>query len=188
MNNFRGRWFFVGLVVLLLAGGVYWYWSPWKQPAEEAEPLPEKQVTIFLLNRRKYRLEPVKRRVSEASGKSNRLEQIIDELRSKPEDSNLIRLVPKGVELRSSYVNGQTIYLDFSDELIGASRGSTGEMMLLYSIVNSVIKNMPEKYKLVQFLIEGKQRKTIGSYGEDSGHIAIQYPLGPRWNLADTSS
>jgi germination protein M len=188
VKSVTGRVLLGALALLLVAGGIYWYWTPAEEPADQPEALPEQEITIYLLNRKEYQLTAVKRQVPEASGQSNRIKQIIEELRSEPDSSELVRLLPKKLTVRSAYVDGQTVYLDFNDQLIGAARGSSGEMMLLYSIVNSVLKNLPDKYKLVQFLIEGEQRKTIGAYGEDSGHIAIQYPLGPRWNLADTSS
>jgi spore germination protein GerM len=188
MKDFTGRRVLGVMAILLIAGGIYWYWPRAKKSVEEPGSLPEQEVTIYLLDRKQYRLTTVKRQVPEAKGQSARIKQIIQELRLEPNSPELVRLVPKKLTLRSAYVDGQTVYLDFNDELVGAARGSTGEMMLLYSIVNSVLKNLPDKYKLVQFLIEGEQRKTIGAYGEDSGHIAIQYPLGPRWNLADTSS
>jgi len=144
-------------------------------------------VTLYFLDARAYRLQTVRRRVPEAADTSARIVQIVDELTTAPRDPDLVAVVPSGTSLRSAFVDGQTVYLDFNDRLVGAAEGSSGEMMLLYSIVNSVLDNLPPSYKLVHFLVEGEMRKTIGPYGEESGHIAIQYPLGPRWDLADTS-
>lgn len=179
---------FLLMVAVAAVASFFWWW--YRVPREQPEPrkLPEENVVLYYLNEQEYVLETVQRTVPEASDQAARVKQIIDELTKQPERSNLLRLVPARLTLRSSYIDGQTIYLDFNDELVGAARGTSGEMMLLYSIVNSVLENLPEKYKLVHFLIEGESRKTIGPRGEDSGHIAIQYPLGPRWNLtADTS-
>lgn len=176
------------MVALAAVALFFWWW--YQVPPEKDEPrkLPEEKVVVYFLNEQEYALESVERTVPEASDHAARVKQIVEELTKQPEESNLIRLVPADLTLRSSYVDGQTIYLDFSDDLVGAAQGTSGEMMLLYSIVNSVLKNLPEKYKLVHFLIEGETRKTIGPRGEDSGHIAIQYPLGPRWNLTDATS
>ncbi len=182
------RGYGIVLLIILVAMGLgYWFWSPPDEDPVEKKPLPEESVTIYFLDRDEYILKPVQRKVEEAPGQSERIKQIIDELTSAPEDTGLIQLAPETLELRSSYVNGSRVYLDFNDGLVGAAQGTSGERMLLYSLVNSVLKNVPSEYKLVQFLIEGEQRKTIGAYGEESGHIAIRYPLGPRWNLADTS-
>lgn len=175
------------LAVLIAAGLGYWFWRPSADEPTEEEPLPGEAITVYFLDRDDYILKPVEREVDEAPGQSERIKQIIGELTSSPGDTRLIQLAPGNLELRSSYVDGSTVYLDFNDALIGAAQGTSGERMLLYSIVNSVLENVPSEYKLVQFLIVGEQRKTIGAYGEESGHIAIRYPLGPRWNLADTA-
>ncbi|MFB6356080.1 MAG: GerMN domain-containing protein [bacterium] len=161
--------------------------SPEKQ--KEKEILPRETVRIYLLNTDNYGLQPVEREVPEADNISSRIEQIFGELTTKPDSGPLVRVVPPDLKVRTVYVDGQTIYIDVNDELMGAASGSSGEMMLLYSMVNSVLANVPRKYKLVQFLVNGEMKKTIGPYGEESGHIAIQYPLGPRWNLVnDTHS
>lgn len=183
----RTRWIALGVGVLLLAAGGFAWWTFRSGPAPAEKPLPREAVKLYFLDREAYRLEVVERRVTEAPDTASRLVQIADELTTPPEDPRLTALVPPEASVRSAFVDGQTVYLNFNDGLVGAARGSSGEMMLLYSIVNSVLANLPPSYKLVHFLVEGEMRKTIGPYGEESGHIAIQYPLGPRWDLADTS-
>lgn len=175
------------LVVLLLIGGVYYWWVLRSGPSRPGGVLPREAVELYFLNRDTYRLQVVRRRVTRAADTASRIVQITDELTTPPEDPDLVALVPEPVSVRSAFVDGQTVYLNFNDEIVGAARGSSGERMLLYSIVNSVLANLPPSYKLVHFLVEGEMRKTIGPYGEESGHIAVQYPLGPRWDLADTS-
>lgn len=182
------RTIFLVLVALGAIASFFWWWYQVPDGQPDKKPLPEEDVVLYYLNERTYQLESVKRKVPEAQDHAARVKQIVQQLTRPPEKDELIRLVPSNLTLRSSYIDGQTVYLDFSDHLIGAARGTSGEMMLLYSIVNSVLKNLPEEYKLVHFLIEGEMRKTIGPRGEDSGHIAIQYPLGPRWNLTGNSS
>lgn len=177
------------VLVILLAGLglMYWYWSAPVDTQPDKQPLPEETVTLYYLDRQEHQLKPVQRHVSEAGDRSERVEQIVRELVEGPEDTGLVRILPEEAELRSAFLDEKIVYLDFNDQLIGAAQGSSGEMILLYSVVNSVLKNVSDEYKLVQFLIEGETRKTIGPYGEESGHIAVSYPLGPRWNLADTS-
>lgn len=182
-------WRLVGVIILLFAVTilVYWFWFHGLPKRKMKDELTEETMVLYYLNKREFRLESVKRRVPEASSQSDRVEQIIKQLTREPEETELISLVPETVTLKSSYFNGETVYLDFNDELMGAAHGSSDEMMFLYSIVNSVLRNLPSRYKLVQFLVEGEMRKTIGPYGEESGHVTIQYPLGPRWNLSDTA-
>jgi len=175
------------VVLLVISGGLYWWMSGPSVPGPTEQALPEEKVELYLYNEPDYRLEIVRRKVPEASSKSHRVRQIVDKLAESPPENRLVSLAPDALELRSVYMDGEIVYLDFNDELIGAAEGSSGEMMFLYSIVNSVLANLPDKYKLVHFLVEGEMRKTIGPYGEESGHIAIQYPLGPRWNLTESS-
>lgn len=183
-------WVLAGTLLVLgvIGAGLYWWsWGPAPPSERPEEQLPREEVKLYFLNSRDYRLEIVKRRVEEAPDTGTRIAQVVEELTHPPEDSNLVALLPEDARVHSVFVDGQTIYLDFNDALVGAAQGSSGEMMLLYSIVNTVLANTPPSYKLVHFLVEGEMRKTIGAYGEESGHIAIQYPLGPRWDLADTS-
>jgi len=185
--NSSVRWTLLALLAGLVVASVYWFWVPDDRELRQDEPLPEDTVTLYFLNENTYKLQSVERNVPEAKDQSHRVQQIIEQLTKEPDRAPLIRLLPGELSLRSTYLDGETVYLDFNEHLIGAARGSSGEMMLLYSIVNSVLTNLPSRYALVQFLIQGEVRKTIGPYGEESGHIAVQYPLGPRWNLADTS-
>lgn len=175
-------------LVLLLGAGVYYWWVLRPGPPPSEQVLPREEVELYFLNRNTYRLQVVRRRVTRAADTASRIIQITDELTTPPRDPNLVALVPEEVSVRSAFVDGQTVFLNFNDEIVGAAEGSSGERMLLYSIVNSVLVNLPPSHKLVHFLVEGEMRKTIGPYGEESGHIAVQYPLGPRWDLADTSS
>lgn len=181
--------FTIGVLLLVILGAIYyWFWLPAKTTEKKEDPLPRDQVTIYFLDRETGYLTPVDRQVPEAADQPDRVKQIIEQLSNEPGESNHVRLLPEKIALRAVYLDGQTVYIDFNDKLVGAAQGSSGEMMLLYSIVNSVLKNLSSDYKLVKILIEGESRKTIGAYGEESGHIAIKYPLGPRWNLADTSA
>ncbi len=187
----RRRWLILLIAVLIVSVGTVLFWYVLRtppQPTPPEEPLPGEEVILYFLNRKGYHLQIQRRELPEAKNKSQRVTQIVRELTRPPEDVNLIALVPGDLELRSVFIGDQTVYLDFNDALIGAAQGSSGEMMLLYSIVNSVLANLPRQYKLVRFLVDGEKRKTIGAYGEESGHIAIQYPLGPKWDLTAPSS
>jgi spore germination protein GerM len=170
--------FFIGL----LGAVIFNYFRPEPEPVVP-EKLPEEEVVVFFLNSSRYQLEEVKRVVPETEHITGRIEQIIAELKEEPGKKNLQSLLPSDLELRSVFLEEDVVYLDFNEALIGAAEGSSGEMMFLYSIVNSLIANIPEDYKLVKFLVNGEMVKTIGPYGEESGHISIEYPLGPRWNL-----
>lgn len=187
MNKF---WFVIGVGVIFLVFLGFFTWSYIDQPVElpeEEEALPEDEVSLYFYHMDTAKLIVKKQTVPEAKSPSERVHQIVHELTNSPDTKSIVSLMPENIELRSVFFDGQMVFLDFNDELIGAAEGSSGEMLFLYSIVNSVLANLPDQYKLVQFLVQGEMRKTIGPYGEESGHIAIQYPLGPRWDLANSS-
>jgi spore germination protein GerM len=57
--------------------------------------------------------------------------------------------------------------------------GSSGEMMTVYSIVNSLSLNFPQ-IKQVQILIDGKAIETI------TGHLSLRQPVSPKPDLIKT--
>ncbi|MGM0380779.1 MAG: GerMN domain-containing protein [bacterium] len=176
------------LLGAVVAGGVIW-WNYVSAPEpEEKETLSREEVALYFLDVEKYELARAKREIAEAESSNERIFQIIEELKKPPETEKVVRLLPEDLQLLSAYTEGDIVYVDFNEAFIGAAEGSTDEMLFLYSIVNSLLANLPEKYKLVQFTIEGEMRPTMGPYGEDSGHIGIKYPLGPRWIQDDNSS
>lgn len=78
--------------------------------------------------------------------------------------------IPKGTRLLSISKNNDTITVNFSKEISqNHPGGSTGEMMTVYSIVNSLTE-IPG-VKKVKFQIEGKDIKTL------AGHLAMDKPL-----------
>lgn len=176
------------LLVVGLAGG-WWFFLGGPGPTElpEDEQLAREKLKLYYLQREAGGLAEVERSLSEAKNKNDRIRQVVKQLTEKPDSGQLVTILPEDLKLRSVFLDSQTVYLDFNESLLGAASGTTEEMYLLYSIVNSVLANLPERYKLVHFMINGETRKTIGAYGEESGHIAIKYPLGPRWNLVESS-
>jgi len=80
--------------------------------------------------------------------------------------------LPSGVRLRSVSFSGRRITLDLSKEIISglANTGSSDEMLAVYGLVNTYLKNFPA-YTEVQIMVDGHPVKTL------SGHIEINKPL-----------
>ncbi len=175
------------ILVAAVIIAAWWFLPPEPDPPEE-KPLPREEVALYFLDVEEYQLTRISRDVPEADDSTERIFQIIDHLKQPPEDENIEILLPGDLELIAAYTEGDIVYVDFNEAFIGAAEGSTGEMLFLYSIVNSLLANLDEKYRLVQFTVEGEQRSTMGPYGENSGHIGIKYPLGPRWIQDEDSS
>lgn len=98
----------------------------------------------------------------------------IEELIKGPK-TNLTASIPIGTKLLGINIKDDVAYVDFSKEFItNHSGGSAGELMTLYSIVNSLTEF--DTIKSVQILIEGQKGKTLGN-------ILLDKPLERRQNL-----
>lgn len=83
------------------------------------------------------------------------------------------RTIPEGTSLRRVEVKGGTAFIDLSDRVTEVhTGGSSGEILTIYSIVNTVTLNF-RQIKDVQILINGKKAKTL------AGHIDISFPIPP---------
>lgn len=89
--------------------------------------------------------------------------------------TNLVASIPSGTQLLNIYIQEGTAYVDFSQEFISNhSGGSAGELMTLYSIVNTLTEF--NTINDVQILIEGEA-------GETLGNIILDEPIERRQDL-----
>ncbi len=84
----------------------------------------------------------------------------------------LMRTIPAGTELRALYVIPDgTAYVDISETIKETHPGgSKSEIFTIYSIVNSLILNIPE-IDAVKILIGGHESMTL------AGHIDLRFPF-----------
>lgn len=80
--------------------------------------------------------------------------------------------IPSGTQLKGLYIDNQKCaYLDFNKALkANHPGGSAGELLTIYSIVNTMVDNFTDIEK-VQILVEGKEIQTL------AGHIDTTKPL-----------
>ncbi|MFQ5836105.1 MAG: GerMN domain-containing protein [bacterium] len=103
--------------------------------------------------------------------------EILKELIKGPLDNSLKPTVPLQTEVENVYVKGDRFYVNFSSSLQEKHPGgSSGELLTIYSIVNTLLINFPSQSQ-VQILIEGKPAETL------AGHIDIRNPLGKRLDI-----
>ena len=97
--------------------------------------------------------------------------QIMNALLEGPKQA-LERTIPEGTLLRGFYIlQNRTAYVDLSRELReGHPGGAKSELMTIYSIVNSLILNIPE-IETVRILVEGKEETTL------AGHVDLRFPF-----------
>lgn len=100
------------------------------------------------------------------------LEAIATELIAGPTESGHFRAFPEGTSVGSVFVSADAVaYIDLvSTSANPPSSGSREEMLSVYSVVNSILANLPELDSVV-LLWNGQQRPTF------AGHLDTGRPL-----------
>jgi spore germination protein GerM len=86
--------------------------------------------------------------------------------------TGLMRTIPEGTKLKAFYnTQDGTAYVDLSDTVKDSHPGGVkSELFTIYSVVDSLILNIPEIHA-VKFLINGKEAMTL------NGHIDLRSPF-----------
>ena len=111
------------------------------------------------------------RKVNKKDTSLEQIKQLIEELIRGPYGV-LVRTIPEGAKLNSVYLLPDgTLVVDFSREIQTLhTGGTTGEILTVYSIVNSLAMNFPQ-VETVQILIDGDEVETL------VGHLDLEQPL-----------
>jgi len=106
-----------------------------------------------------------------------RITRLLNRLTRGPASKYFEPILPENTTLRGVYVVDDEAIVDFTRNLEKNFRGGIiNEMLIVYSIVNTVILNV-EGVTRVQILIEGEVKPSLG------GEIDISAPLGANLNL-----
>jgi len=109
---------------------------------------------------------------------SEEAKEILKELIKGPLDSSLKPTIPLQTEVEDVYLKDDCFYVNFSLALKEKHPGgSSGELLTVYSIVNTLLVNFPSQSR-VQILIQDKPVETL------AGHIDIRNPLRQRLDIA----
>ncbi len=131
-------------------------------------------VAVYFPSRASDGLDGEVNEIFDTTAAGDRAKQILMELISGPSRADLLSVLPPGTHLRQVYVTADgTAWVDFSDELkTGLGGGSFQELLTVYSVVDSVVFNVPE-IRRVGFLIDGQPIDTL------NGHVDLTRPLRP---------
>ena len=125
------------------------------------------EVNLYFSDSQAMYLVPEKRKISQIPSLAR---QVVIELIKGPESSDFYRTIPEGTQINEVYIADDIAYLDLSEEIFkNHPGGSSGELMTVYSIVNTLTEISP--IKGVQILVEGNEMKSL------AGHIDISMPL-----------
>lgn len=130
--------------------------------------LNKQTITLYFPDEQAMYVVPEQREVS----KDKPIEEIVvQELMKGPKTPDLSSTtIPEEAKLLSVEIKDKIAYVNFSKELVEKHvGGSTGEMMTILPIVNSLTE-LPEIEK-VQFLVEGEKKKTL------AGHVTFDEPF-----------
>jgi len=148
----------------------------WVTRPSPPPPSTKTVILYFSLPGEEY-LFPEEREIIASSDPTSEARTILEELIKGPNSSSLSPTIPPGTKVRAVYIKDGCIYVDFSSALAeDHPGGSTGELITVYSIVDTLLTNFPSQSK-VQILIQGKPRETL------SGHIDIRKPLSKNTDI-----
>jgi germination protein M len=144
---------------------------PYKEEEiKEVQPVPIEEmveVNLYFSDSQAMYLAPEKRKISQISSLTR---QVVNELIKGPENSDLYPTIPEGTQINEVYIADDIAYIDLSEEIFeNHPGGSSGELMTVYSIVNTLTEIPP--IKGVQILVGGNEMKSL------VGHIDISMPL-----------
>jgi len=131
-----------------------------------------KSITLYFSSSQEEFLVPTKRDISAIGSIENQMKAVMEELIKGPDtEEELTPTLSPSTTIRGIYTRQETAYVDltraFASEQPG---GTTGELMSIYSVVNTLLENFPQ-YSQVQLLLEGKPEPTL------AGHIDLRYPF-----------
>ena len=144
---------------------------PYKEEEiKEVQPVPTEEmveVNLYFSDSQAMYLVPEKRKISQIPSLAR---QAVIELVKGPESSGLYPAIPQGTQVNEVYIADDIVYIDLSEEIFkNHPGGSSGELMTVYSIVNTLTEIPP--IKGVKILVGGNEMNSL------VGHIDISMPL-----------
>jgi germination protein M len=140
----------------------------------------EREIDVYFADENATMLVPEKRLAILGDGGPADAGVIVAELIKGPQSDTLLPTVPSGTRLLDAYKVGDLLVLDFTHDIqTNHTGGSTGELLTVYSIVNSLAHNL-DGINSVQLLVEGEEMESL------AGHLDLKKPLSPnlKWSAA----
>lgn len=192
----KGKYIIFLIIFLVIVGGflIYFVFYPEKEPAPPptVSPAPSEELPIPYIDREANLmtvylffqssagnwLEDEERHIYYTTSITDQAKQVVVELIKGPSKNYLLATIPSSTTLRELFLTRQGVaYVDFSRQFISDHwGGTTGEMLTIYSIVDTLTINFPSIQK-VQILVEGKEIETL------AGHLDLRKPLNKDLSL-----
>ena len=136
-----------------------------------AVPTQKSPVHLYFTDRHSYFLRAEQRVVLQPGDPLGLAGTIVQALIKGPQ-KGLLKTIPADTKLNAIYITpDRTCYVDLSEAVRkNHPGGSKTELLTIYSLVNSLVLNIPE-IERVQILIEGNQAATL------AGHVDLERPV-----------
>ena len=179
-----------GLVVVLVVGVIGFFLGralspnlpvPKTAPIQDGTGTPGETTTrtvrLYFAVPDADKLQEEERTIPRAASFVGEARRTVEELIAGPQ-GELSPTIPPGVQLRQLYIDSRgTAYVDFTRDLqTKHPGGSGGELLTIYSIVDTLTANF-EEIERVKILVEGSEVLTL------AGHIDTRHPFRPRFSL-----
>ena len=134
-------------------------------------PDQKSPVHLYFTDRSSYFLRAEQRVVLHPDDPLGLAGSIIQALIKGPQEG-LLKTIPADTRLNAIYITpDRTCYVDLSEAVRKHHPGgSKSELLTIYSLVNSLVLNVPE-IERVQILIDGNQAPTL------AGHVDLELPV-----------
>ena len=147
------------------------------QDTEKTEETPDEnsiEVKLYFLDQEGNILVPEKRFISKYGDITDQMKLTLIELIRGPQ-TGFVPTIPQGTEVREVFLDEkQCAYVDFSRVISqNHAGGTTGELVTISSIVNTLTQTFPKQIRKVRILIDGREAKTM------AGHVDILKPIFP---------
>jgi spore germination protein GerM len=176
----RAASFVLGLALALVLGGGLWWWLSGRSAihrggAAETASQKSEPVSFNLYFPAGNGLRAESRALQVSQEPKDRIRKVVEALLAGPKTPGLARPFPEGVTLESVMLSPDgTAYIDlhWQDHVDPPPSGSTEEIQRVYSLVSSIVLDVPQASRVV-LLWNGVQRETF------SGHLDLSVPLVP---------
>ncbi|HZA34883.1 MAG TPA: GerMN domain-containing protein [Vicinamibacterales bacterium] len=178
----KGQRTWTVVAVVALAVGLWWVlfialprWTAPKPatpppPQVRTEPTPRIRARLYHLSDDGLRLQPVESEVPFGEGTLEQGRQLTAALLQPPSEP-FVSVIPAGTTLKGFYLSPEGVaFVDLSAEAGRARVGALDEILIVYSIVNTLTDNLPA-ITAVQLLIDGRQVDTL------AGHVDVRRPV-----------
>lgn len=156
------------LILLFLLIGFSIIYINYQQSGKDLDKTVNK-VSLYFATKDAMYLQAEERAIKN-EGVSSIYRETVKQLIKGPHSKSLTATIPQGVEILKIEIKGETAYLSFNKALVNNHwGGSTGEIMTVYSIVDTMTQF--SEISSVQILIENEQVETL------VGHLDLSAPL-----------